>query len=102
MLGFANRETGMNEVPNYPKRDLRRMLVVLAAIDTINDATLVKIARLTAIDKKTVINLIEKARTQAGVVIEKNESVYVIESWGPVIKRAGARMALSGGLGMQE
>jgi hypothetical protein len=88
----------MSEVPDYPKRDLRRMLVVLAAIDTIEEATLVKIARLTGIDKKTVFNLIEKARTQAGVVIEKNDSVYVIESWGPVIKRTGARLALTGGL----
>lgn len=98
MLGFAYRETRMSEVPDYPQRDLRRMLVVLAAIDIIDDATLVKIARYTGIDKKTVINLIEKARTQMGVVIEKADSVYVIKSWGPVIKRAGARLALTGEL----
>lgn len=92
----------MSDVPEYPKRDLRRMLVVLAAIDTIDEATLVKIARLTGIDKKTVINLIEKARSQAGVVIGKYDSVYVIESWGPVIKRAGARLALTGRIQTQE
>lgn len=92
----------MSEVPEYPKSDLRRMLVVLAAIDKIDEATLVKIARFTGIDKKTVINLIDKARTQAGVVIEKGDSVYVIKSWGPVIKRAGARLALTGGLETQE
>ena len=92
----------MSEVPDYPKRDLRRMLVVLAAIDAIDEATLVKIARLTRFDKKTVVNLIEKARTQAGVVIVKNDSTYVIENWGPVIKRTGARLALTGGLEIQE
>jgi len=74
------------------------MLVVLAAIDTIDDATLVKIARYTGIDKKRVITLIEKSQSQAGVVIQKTGSVYTIESWGPVIRRTGARMALAGEL----
>jgi hypothetical protein len=78
------------------------MLVVLGAIDAIHDATLVKIARYTGIDKKRVIPLIEKARSQAGVVIQKTGSVYTIESWGPVIRRSGARMALTGELDPSE
>ena len=74
------------------------MLAVLAAIDTPQGATLVRIAERTALDKKTVIHLIEQAVTQAGVTIYKTGPVYEIEDWGPVIKRSGARLALQGAL----
>ena len=74
------------------------MLAVLAAIDSLESATLVKLAERTGIDKKTVTNLIDQARTQAGVLIEKNGAVYSIREWGPVIKKNGARMCLTGAL----
>lgn len=86
----------MDQAPQYPKGDLRRMLSVLAAIDSMQPATLVKIAERTGIDKKTVTNLIEQARTQAGVSITKGGAVYAIENWGPVLKKAGAKMCLTG------
>jgi hypothetical protein len=88
----------MDQTPQYPKGDLRRMLTVLAAIDSLESATLVKLAERTGIDKKTVTNLIDQARTQAGVLIEKNGAVYSIQEWGPVIKKNGARMCLTGAL----
>lgn len=83
---------------SYPKGDLRRMLLVLGAIDSIPEATLVKIVARTGLDKKTVTNLIQHATEQARVCIEKTGSVYAITSWGPVIKSAGAKMALTGAL----
>lgn len=88
----------MDQTPQYPKGDLRRMLSVLAAIDALESATLVKLAERTGIDKKTVTSLIEQARTQAGVVVAKNGPVYTIQEWGPVIKKTGARMCLTGAL----
>jgi hypothetical protein len=88
----------MQEVPQYPKGDLRRMLAVLAAIDSMEPATLVKLAERTGIDKKTVSNLIEQAREQAGVMVSKNGPAYTIEDWGPVIKKNGAKMSLTGAL----
>lgn len=88
----------MTEIQQYPKGDLRRMLSVLAAIDSMQPATLVKIAALTGIDKKTVTNLIMQAREQAGVDVGKEGAAYTIESWGPVIKKTGARMCLTGAL----
>jgi hypothetical protein len=88
----------MDQTPQYPKGDLRRMLAVLAAIDSLESATLVKLAERTGIDKKTVTNLIDQACTQAGVLIEKNGAVYSIREWGPVIKKNGARMCLTGAL----
>jgi hypothetical protein len=48
-------------VPQYPKGDLRRMLAVLAAIDEITDATLLKVVARTGIDKKTVTMLVRQA-----------------------------------------
>lgn len=74
------------------------MLVVLAAIDELESATLVKLAERTRIDKKTITNLIEQAREQAGVIVAKNGAVYSIEEWGPVIKKRGANMCLTGAL----
>lgn len=88
----------MEQTPQYPKGDLRRMLAVLGAIDSLESATLVKLTERTGIDKKTVTNLIEQAREQAGVVIDKSGAVYSIEDWGPVIKKNGARMCLTGAL----
>lgn len=88
----------MTNVVNYPKGDLRRMLSVLAAIDATPGATLVKVVARTGLDKKTVTNLIAQAGEQAGVKITKVGPVYTLEDWGPIIKRAGAKMALTGAL----
>jgi hypothetical protein len=89
----------MAETPNYHKGDLRRLLAVVSAIDSTQPATLVRVAERTGIDKKTVTYLIAKARVQAGIIISKVGSQYIIEDWGPVIKRAGAKLALTGELG---
>lgn len=88
----------MNDIPVYPKGDLRRMLAVLAAIDSLDNPTLVRIVARTGIDKKTVTHLIEQARVQAGVEIDKNGPVYQLVEWGPVIKKTGAKLALIGAL----
>lgn len=100
MIGAINalNWVEMEQTPQYPKGDLRRMLAVLGAIDSLESATLVKLAERTGIDKKTVTNLIEQAREQAGVAIAKNGAVYSIEEWGPVIKKTGAKMCLTGAL----
>jgi len=88
----------MELAPQYPKGDLRRMLVVLGAIDELDVATLVRIAERTGLDKKTITNLIDQARVQAGVTVDKTEAVYSIRAWGPVINREGALIYLHGAL----
>ncbi|CAJ0780334.1 hypothetical protein [Ralstonia chuxiongensis] len=88
----------ISDVPDYPKGDLRRLLAVLAAIDTTTDATLLKLVARTGIDRKTVTLLVQQAREQASVRIEKAGAVYRLLDWGPVIKRAGALRALKGTL----
>lgn len=74
------------------------MLLVLGAIDATPNATLVKIVARTGLDKKTVTNLIQQAAEQAHVFIVKSGPVYAVTDWGPVIKKAGAKMALTGAL----
>ncbi|WP_218187373.1 MULTISPECIES: hypothetical protein [unclassified Pseudomonas] len=88
----------MIESTSYAKGDLRRMLLVLGAIDAMSNATLVGIAAKTGLDKKTASNLIRVAAEQAHVQIQKCGSSYAITDWGPVIKRNGAKMALTGAL----
>lgn len=90
--------TSVSQRISYPKGDLRRMLIVLGAIDAMPDATLVKIADRTGLDKKTISNLIRSAAEQAHVSIEKRGAVYTVAGWGPVIKKSGAKMALTGAL----
>lgn len=99
MLGLPKRIPFMTQAPQYPIRDVRRMLVVLGAIDALKPATLVKISELTGLDKKSVTTLIARAQEQTGVVIRKTGPEYVVADWGPVLKRSGCRMALAGAVG---
>lgn len=82
----------------YPKGDFRRLLAVLGAIEEIEQATLVKVATRTGLDKKTVINLVAQAREQVRVEIDKDGPVYTLVDWGPVIQPAAGRLALEGAL----
>lgn len=88
----------MSEVPQYPKGDLRRMLVVLGAIQEAGEATLVQIVARTGLDKKTVSDLIVKAQEQASVRVTKVGARYSIEELGPVFKASGCKNALTGAL----
>lgn len=83
-------------VVSYPKGDLRRMLSVLAAIDSLPEPTLLKIAKRTGLDKKSVTHLITQASEQAGVKISKAGPVYKLDDWGFIIQSAGAKMVLAG------
>ncbi len=84
--------------PAYPKGDLRRMLLVLGALDAAPGATLVQLTAATGLDKKTITSLIRQAGEQAGVKVSKVGPAYRLEEWGPVLKKSGARMALTGAL----
>ncbi len=88
----------MKKVNPYPKADFRRTLSVLGAIDTPTGATLVQIVESTGLDKKTITYLIAQASIQLAINITKTGPVYRIVDWGPVIKPAGAKLALTGAL----
>lgn len=86
----------MPSPPRYPVRDVRRLLMVLGAISELrNQATLVNLAARTNLDKHTVTRLVDQARRQLGVDIEKDGPRYRIASWGLVIRSTGAMAALN-------
>lgn len=84
----------MTTKPFYPKGDLRRMLMVLAAIEADPGITVARVAAQTSLARKTVQDLIEQAIEQAAVVIEKRGSGYFLSGWGPVFQADGARLVL--------
>ena len=58
--------------PSYPKGDTRRLLALLAAIDALApSATLVKIAAMTGMPKRSITDLIDQA-WQVGVTLAKD------------------------------
>lgn len=89
----------------YPKSDLRRMLLVLHAIapETASpkvkaQSTLVQLVKRTGVDKKTITVMISQAVEQAGVEIKKDGAIYTMVNWGPALKPEGARRAARGQL----
>jgi hypothetical protein len=76
----------------YPKGDIRRLFLVLAAIDALEgEATLLRIVEATGINKGQIADMVEKARNQLGVRIDKTGPVYRIRAWGKLINRDGVR-----------
>lgn len=85
-----------NGVPQYGKGDIRRLFVLLAAIDQLERPTLVNLVNLTGHNKGTIAVDIEKIGVQLGVVIAKNGPIYRIEDWGAILKKIGVKKHLKG------
>jgi len=86
----------MKEVKRYNKGDVRRLLVVAAAISELGSPTLVQIAAFTGHNKGTIPSDVEKLRTQLGVTIEKDGPRYTLKDWGGTLKRNGVKKVLYG------
>lgn len=85
-MTFKKNEFG---VVQYPEDDVRRLFVLLAALDLLERPTLATVADLTGLDPESVDDDIERLSEQFGVHIHKLGSVYRIESWGDVLKKDG-------------
>ncbi len=84
----------MEECP-YPKGDIRRTLLVLAAIDGRDGQTVSAVEEITGVNKGQVPAIIDKAREQFGMRIDKVGPRYVIRSWGDVLKQHGVKKLLA-------
>lgn len=80
----------------FPRRDLRRMLLALAVLDSRPSTTIGEIAKQTGIDNRTVTHLLARAVEQAHVVIERQRGHYTLKDWGPFIAPTGVRLLLNG------
>ena len=85
-MTFEKNEFG---IVRYPPDDIRRLFVLLAALDLLERPTLATICDLTNLVPETIDDDIERLREQFGVQILKLGSVYRIESWGDVLKKNG-------------
>ena len=83
-------------VPQYPKADARRLFVLLAAIDSLERATLTTLSNFTGHNKGTIDADIAKLNEQYGVSITKEDAVYRIESWGDLLKKNAVKKFLIG------
>ena len=81
----------------FPKGDLRRMLAVLDALGD-EPATIVHLAGRTGLSRKTVGDLLDQARDQAGAEIVKHGPVFQLIDWGPALKKTGVRKLLRSAL----
>lgn len=82
--------------PCYPKGDLRRMLAVLGAMESLPNPTLAAISSELGFGEHgghTVRRLIQQAESQAGVEICRDGFTYRVASWGIVSRREGALAA---------
>ena len=85
-MTFSKNEFG---VLQYPPGDVRRLFVLLAAIDLLERPTLSAIADLTSLNLETIEAGIAQLHAQFGVQILRQGHAYHIESWGDVLKKAG-------------
>lgn len=85
-MTFDKNEFG---VVQYPEDDIRRLFVLLAALDLLERPTLATIADLTSLNPETIDDDIERLQEQFGLQIHKLGSVYRIESWGDILKKNG-------------
>ena len=89
------------DAPQYPKGDLRRMLVVLGAIQEAEGATLVQIVARTGLDKKTVSDLIVKAQEQASVQVEHKTKIRWLQRYGSIgLLLFGVTLSVGGASGL--
>lgn len=86
----------VDDVMQYPKGDVRRWFVLLTAIDILVSPTLVNLAAFTGHNKGTIPADVEKIREQLKVDIRKIGAKYIIEDWGPILKKNGVKGCLNG------
>jgi hypothetical protein len=85
-MTFKKNEFG---VVQYPDDDIRRLFVLLSALELLERPTLAAVADLTNLNPETVDDDIERLQDQFGVQIHKLGNVYRIESWGDILKKNG-------------
>jgi hypothetical protein len=84
-------------VVQYPHDDVRRLFVLLAALDLLERPTLQAVADLTSLNPESIDDDIEHLCEQFGVQIRKHGHVYRIESWGDLLKKTGVQKRLKNG-----
>lgn len=93
MSEFPVNEHG---VPLYPKGHVGRLLVTMAAIDTLVSPTAASVAALTGLSKGNIDTYVTALNREFGTCIVKEGPVYTIQSWGEILKKTGVKKLLRG------
>lgn len=80
--------------PKLPKGDMRRVWVVLGAIESIDRATLTTLVDATGLPKASINDVLKKllAGQVPGLVIAKQGAVYTVSDWGELLKKNGVKI----------
>lgn len=90
-MGIKDYPTNKYGVVQFPKGDIRRWFVLLAAIDHLEHATLTSLADFTGWNKGSIKRDLPKVEDQLGIVIEKKGAAYSIVSWGDLVSKKGIK-----------
>ncbi|WP_455233206.1 hypothetical protein [Geopseudomonas aromaticivorans] len=78
----------------FPRGDVRRLLRLALAMAELERPTLNALAATTGHHKQTILDDVSRLREQLGIIVGKEGPVFVLEDWGPVVKKSGIRKLL--------
>ena len=82
-------------VPQYPDTDVRRLIVLLAAIDLLERPTQSAVADLSGYPRGAIDAGVMRLREELGVNLHRVGEIYHIADWGPLLKENGVRQHLT-------
>jgi hypothetical protein len=82
--------------PPFPKGDVRRLFVLLAAIDSLDRPTLTTLATFTGHNKGTIDADVGRLVEQFAVRIDREGPVFRLLDWGPYLKKSPIKKLLTG------
>lgn len=81
-------------VPQYPDGDVRKLMVLLAAIDLLERPTQSAVADLSGYARDEIDAGVMRLREECGVNLHRVGEIYHIEDWGPLLKQRGVQRHL--------
>ena len=83
-------------VPQYPDDDVRKLFVLLAAMDLLERPTKTALADLSGHPPALIDDAVLRLREEFGVNLHKVGEIYHIAGWGDVLKARGVKRHLKG------
>lgn len=83
-------------VPQYPDEDVRKLFVLLAAIDLLERPTQSALADLSGHSRESIDAAVQRLREEFGINLHKVGEIYRIIDWGDLLKLRGVKRHLKG------
>lgn len=94
-MKYADYEKNEHGVPQLPKGHAGRLLVTLAAIDYLERPTVTSISQLTGLHRALIDDYVKALNAQYLTQIARDDSVFRLDSWGPLLKAEGIETLLT-------